>query len=116
MRMTASWFSSQQSPPDTSLWRDVRAFLANSPRTVGCQQPLVIERQPDRRPSHTGNVTVTFDNGDQYSQTSHPRGTTDRGPAAGATPCQAAPADLPTARRAGAASPATPLALGSSGG
>jgi transposase len=34
MRMTASWFSSQQSPPDTSLWRDVRAFMANSPRTV----------------------------------------------------------------------------------
>src|SRR5215470_18467633 len=72
--------------------------------------------KPDRRPSHPGNVTVTFDNGDQYSQTSHPRDTTDRGPAAGATPCQAAPADLPTARRAGAASPATPQALGSSGG
>src|SRR5215469_5536948 len=44
------------------------------------------------------------------------RGTTDRGRAAGATPSQAAPADRPTARRAGAASPATPQAVGSSGG
>jgi hypothetical protein len=54
MRMTASWFSSQRSPPDTSLWRDIRASMANSPRRSNANSRLSSNDKPDRLPEPPG--------------------------------------------------------------
>ena len=63
-------------PPNTSVWRDVRALMANSPRTVWHRASAChgLEAKPHRTTGSTaranqGNVAVTIDIGGRYSQT-----------------------------------------------
>src|SRR5580692_13083835 len=69
-----------KSRPDTSLWRDVRALMANSPRTVSRRAPPVTDWKHNPTERQTGSTARATQEtcqsrltiGGRYSQTSHP--------------------------------------------